>query len=126
MNLTSRAVDGVPARRFTLLSSIISLRLSVAARRIAILACFGLFATAGVLFAVVALAMLLAWGLTGLDASTAGVLIGVYALAGRIEFPVGAGYVVPTQLVLVPMLLILPPAAVPAAVGLGMVVGNAV
>ena len=83
-------------------------------------------ATAGVLFIVVALALLLAWGLAGLDASTAAVLIGVYALAGRVEFPLGAGYVVPTQLVLVPMLLILPPAAVPVAVGLGMVIGNAV
>lgn len=83
-------------------------------------------ATAGVLFVVVALALLLAWGLAGLNASTAALLIGVYALAGRVEFPVGAGYVVPTQLVLVPMLLILPPAAVPIAVGLGMVIGNAV
>ncbi|MBV9605615.1 MAG: diguanylate cyclase [Solirubrobacterales bacterium] len=32
----------------------------------------------------------------------------------------------PTQLVLVPMLLVLPPAAVPAAVGVGMALGNAV
>jgi diguanylate cyclase (GGDEF)-like protein len=53
-------------------------------------------------------------------------LIAVYALVGRIEFPVGAGYVVPTQLILVPMLLVLPPAAVPAAVGSGMALGNAV
>ena len=50
----------------------------------------------------------------------------MYALVARIEFPVGAGYVVPTQLVLVPMLLVLPPAAVPAAVGLGMAIGNTV
>ena len=56
----------------------------------------------------------------------AALLIGVYALVGRIEFPVGAGYVVPTQLILVPMLLMLPPAVVPAAVGAGMVSGNAV
>ena len=40
----------------------------------------------------------------------AALLIAVYALVARIEFPVGAGYVVPTQLVLVPMLLMLPPA----------------
>ena len=33
------------------------------------------------------------------------------------SFPVGAGYVVPTQLILVPMLLVLPPAAVPARGG---------
>jgi diguanylate cyclase (GGDEF)-like protein len=50
----------------------------------------------------------------------------VYALVCRIEFPLGAGYVVPTQLILVPMLMLLPPAVVPAAVGAGMVIGNAV
>ena len=43
----------------------------------------------------------------------AALLIAVYAVVGRIEFPVGAGYVVPTQLILVPMLLMLPPAVVP-------------
>lgn len=48
MNLTSRAVAGVPARRFTLLSLIISPRLRAVALRIAILSCFGLFATTGV------------------------------------------------------------------------------
>jgi diguanylate cyclase (GGDEF)-like protein len=83
-------------------------------------------AAASLLFIAVALALPLAWGLAGLDASIAVVLIGVYALASRIEFPVGAGYVVPTELVLVPMLLTLPPAAVPVAVGLGMVIGNTV
>ena len=89
-------------------------------------------AIAAALFAAVAGALLLTAGihprpgevapLTG----TAALLIAVYALAARIEFPVGAGFVVPTQLVLVPMLLVLPPAAVPAAVGIGMALGNAV
>ena len=83
-------------------------------------------ATAGALFVAVALTLLLARGLTGLDVSIAALLIAVYALSSRIEFPVGAGYVVPTMLVLVPMLMILPPAAVPFAVGLGMVIGNTV
>jgi diguanylate cyclase (GGDEF)-like protein len=50
----------------------------------------------------------------------------VYAVVGRIEFPVGAGHVVPTQLILVPMLLLLPPAVVPVAVSLGLVGGSAV
>jgi diguanylate cyclase (GGDEF)-like protein len=84
---------------------------------------------AAALFVAVAAAMLFAWGAVhargGALAGTAALLIGVYALVARIEFPVGAGYVVPTQLVLVPMLLVLPPAAVPAAVGFGMALGNA-
>jgi diguanylate cyclase (GGDEF)-like protein len=83
-------------------------------------------AVAGGLFAAVAGLLLLAGGLSGLRPPLAVLLIAVYALIGRIEFPVGAGYVVPTQLILVPMLVLLPPAAVPVAVGCGMVVGNAV
>ena len=38
-------------------------------------------------------------------------------LAARIEFSIGAGYAVPTQLVLVPMLLLLPTPLVPLLVG---------
>ncbi len=90
-------------------------------------------AVAAAMFAAVAVALVLAHGgirphagQVGLLTGTGALLIAVYALVARIEFPVGAGYVVPTQLVLVPMLLVLPPAAVPAAVGLGMVLGNAV
>jgi diguanylate cyclase (GGDEF)-like protein len=90
-------------------------------------------AVAAALFVAVAGALLLAAGgphprvdEAAPFAATAALLIAVYALVARIEFPVGAGYVVPTQLVLVPMLLVLPPAAVPAAVGFGMVLGNAV
>ncbi len=84
-------------------------------------------ATAGALFVAVASAVLvLGGGLPGVRLSTAILLIAIYALVGRIEFPVGAGYVVPTQLILVPMLLILPPAAVPLAVGAGMLLGNTV
>ena len=86
-------------------------------------------ATAAALFATVAGGLLLATGavqqgraITG----TSALLIAVYALVARIEFPVGADYVVPTQLMLVPMLLILPPATVPVAVGAGMALGNAV
>jgi hypothetical protein len=50
MNLKSRAVDGAPARRFNV-SSVIRPRLRVAARRIAILTCSGVFATTGVALA---------------------------------------------------------------------------
>lgn len=38
------------------------------------------------------------------------------ALLGRLEFEVGAGYTVPTQLIFIPMLFVLPPAIVPLAV----------
>ena len=48
------------------------------------------------------------------DALLAVVLVGLYALASRlVKFPIGAGYVVPSYLVLVPMLLLLPPGIVP-------------
>ena len=49
--------------------------------------------------------------------------VALYALTSRIEFDVGAGYVLPIQLVLVPMLFVLPPGWVPllvaASVNLG-------
>jgi diguanylate cyclase (GGDEF)-like protein len=50
----------------------------------------------------------------GLDAGLAVLLVGLYALvAGTIAFPIGAGYLVPTWVILVPMLLLLPPGTVP-------------
>ena len=42
-----------------------------------------------------------------------------YALACRVRFHVGAGYMTPLQLILVPMLFVLPEAAVPALVATG-------
>lgn len=81
---------------------------------------------AAILF-LAAAGVLLPWfGLPGLRPGLAVLLVALYAVAARIEFPVGAGYVVPTQLVLVPMLMLLPPACVPIAVGVGLVSGNAV
>src|SRR6188768_3845821 len=47
-----------------------------------------------------------------------------YACAARVEFEVNAGAAVPTQLVFVPMLLVLPPAFVPLAVAAGLVLSN--
>ena len=44
---------------------------------------------------------------------------------GTIKFPIGAGYVVPSYLVLVPMLLLLPPLAVPLLAAIGLVLGSA-
>jgi HD-GYP domain-containing protein (c-di-GMP phosphodiesterase class II) len=48
----------------------------------------------------------------------------LYAVTSRIEFDVGAGYGVPTQLVLVPMLYAMPPGWVPLLVATGFVVGK--
>jgi putative nucleotidyltransferase with HDIG domain len=50
--------------------------------------------------------------------------LAAYLIAERIEFSTGAGYAVPTQLVLVPMLLLLPTPLVPLLVGALMVVSD--
>ena len=52
-------------------------------------------------------------------------LVGVYALVSKVEFEVGPGSAVPTELVLVPMLLVLPPGIVPFAVATGLLVAGA-
>ena len=51
-------------------------------------------------------------------------LLGLYALASRVEFEVGAGSGVATELVLVPMLFLLPAASVPLAVLGGLALGE--
>jgi HD-GYP domain-containing protein (c-di-GMP phosphodiesterase class II) len=51
-------------------------------------------------------------------------LIAVYALAFRLHFEIGTGSAVPTQLVLVPMLFVLPTGIVPIAVASGVIVGS--
>ena len=51
-------------------------------------------------------------------------LVALYALTSRIiKFPLGAGYVVPSYLVLVPMLLLLPPRLVPLLAASGLLIG---
>jgi putative nucleotidyltransferase with HDIG domain len=52
------------------------------------------------------------------------VLIAAYVLAGRVQFEVGTGVVVPTQLVLVPMLFVLPPAWAPISVAVALVIDH--
>jgi HD-GYP domain-containing protein (c-di-GMP phosphodiesterase class II) len=47
-----------------------------------------------------------------------------YALASRIDFEIGTGYAVPTQLVLVPMLVLLPVPYVPLCVLAGLLLGG--
>jgi HD-GYP domain-containing protein (c-di-GMP phosphodiesterase class II) len=46
-------------------------------------------------------------------------LVVAYALAARVEFEVGSGFAVPTQVVFVPMLFLLPVAIVPLCVAVG-------
>jgi putative nucleotidyltransferase with HDIG domain len=48
-------------------------------------------------------------------------LLGTYALIAQIRFPIGYGFTVPTQLVFVPMLFLLPVGAVPLVVAAAMV-----
>jgi HD-GYP domain-containing protein (c-di-GMP phosphodiesterase class II) len=52
-------------------------------------------------------------------------LVGAYALASRVEFEVRTGLTLPTQLVLVPMLFLLPLATVPLFVAAGLLLGRA-
>ena len=52
------------------------------------------------------------------------VLVVAYAVSSRVHFEKGAGYTVPTQLVFVPMLVLLPPALVPPAVAVAISLGN--
>ena len=51
-------------------------------------------------------------------------LVLLYAVASRIEFEIGSGSALPTQLVFVPMLFELPAELVPAAVAIGLVAGG--
>jgi HD-GYP domain-containing protein (c-di-GMP phosphodiesterase class II) len=53
------------------------------------------------------------------------VFVALYALVSRVEFEVGTGYAVPTQLVFVPMLFALPLGLVPLAVTAGLLLGAA-
>ncbi|MDP9492280.1 MAG: HD-GYP domain-containing protein [Actinomycetota bacterium] len=51
-------------------------------------------------------------------------LVAVYALAFRLDFEIGTGSAVPTQLVLVPMLFVLPTGMVPIAVASGVLLSS--
>jgi diguanylate cyclase (GGDEF)-like protein len=78
-------------------------------------------AAAACAFAAVALGMaLLIPHARPFDPLLALALIASFALASGVRLHLGAGYAMPTQLVLVPMLFLLPPATVPACVGLAL------
>jgi HD-GYP domain-containing protein (c-di-GMP phosphodiesterase class II) len=79
-----------------------------------------------VAFLVVATAMaLLMDSPRSLDPATLAILIGVYVVCSRAKFDIADGYTVPTQLVLVPMLFLLPTEVVPLAVACGDLLGRA-
>ena len=79
----------------------------------------------GFLAAALAMAALLRWQ-EPFRPATAALLVLMLALASRIEFEVGTGSAVPTQAVLVPMLLLLPPPVVPLCVAGGYALGGLV
>jgi HD-GYP domain-containing protein (c-di-GMP phosphodiesterase class II) len=58
------------------------------------------------------------------DPVLAAALLCTYALMARVRFPIGYGFTVPTQLVFVPMLFLLPVGAVPLVVAGAMVLRN--
>ena len=59
-----------------------------------------------------------------LSVGTAAALVVAYAIASRVRFSDGAGYTVPTELVFVPMLFLLPTPLVPLFVAAGTLLGN--
>src|SRR4051794_33141062 len=73
------------------------------------------------LFAVTAIALPAAWPRPWPDVPTAILLVATYSLVARVRFQVGPGLVRPTELVLVPMLFLLPPPLVPGLVAAGSV-----
>lgn len=82
-----------------------------------------LIAAVGFIVAAGATSLLVPWP-RELDVPLAAALVAAYALASRVRFWVGAGSTVPTQLVLVPMLFVLPTPLVPALVALGQFFGD--
>jgi putative nucleotidyltransferase with HDIG domain len=58
------------------------------------------------------------------SAETVALLLIAYAVAFHLDFEVGSGSAVPTQLILVPMLFVLPTGMVPLAVAAGILLGS--
>ena len=78
-------------------------------------------------YTVAATAMLIGFGvgLSDIRLPVAAFFILAYTIVSRVEFEIGTGAAVPTEIVLVPMLFALPPAAVPVAVALAYMAGAA-
>jgi HD-GYP domain-containing protein (c-di-GMP phosphodiesterase class II) len=76
-------------------------------------------------FLAVALAMaLLMSSPRGLHGPTLAILIGTYVVCSRAKFDIADGYTVPTELVLVPMLFLLPTPVVPLVVSFAYLLGR--
>jgi len=58
------------------------------------------------------------------DPMLAAALVGTYAVMARVRFPIGHGFTIPTELVLVPMLFLVPVGEVPLLVAAGMLLGS--
>jgi putative nucleotidyltransferase with HDIG domain len=87
-----------------------------------------LLANAGLTIAFVTAALalaVLAEPARELSAPLAGLLMLAFAVLSRIEFTSGAGFAVPTQLLFVPMLLLLPTPVVPLVVAAALVLSSA-
>ncbi len=80
-------------------------------------------AAAGFVACAAAMALLLSAD-RSLSLPLAALLVAAHVVAARIKFEVGAGFTVPTQLVLVPMLFLLPTPLVPLFVALGNLLGD--
>jgi HD-GYP domain-containing protein (c-di-GMP phosphodiesterase class II) len=82
-------------------------------------------AVAALAFLIVAVAMaLLLPSPRGLDPTALAVLVGAYVVCSRAKFDIADGYTVPTELVLVPMLFLLPTPLVPLVVCLSDFLGR--
>jgi putative nucleotidyltransferase with HDIG domain len=81
-------------------------------------------ACGALLLAAVAALALLAPSDRAIEPLTALGLVAVFAVAQQVQFEVGIGYTVPTQLVLMPMLILAPPALVPLLVAAGLLAGR--
>jgi putative nucleotidyltransferase with HDIG domain len=80
---------------------------------------------AGLAFLVVAVAMAIGLDATrSLQPATLAILVVAYALTCRAKFDIADGYTAPTELVLVPMLFLLPTPDVPLVVCLGAALGR--
>jgi putative nucleotidyltransferase with HDIG domain len=78
----------------------------------------------GVLLVAAVAGMAAAFGVGHLALGPALALTAAYVVACRVRFDIGAGYVDPSQLILVPMLFLIPPVLVPIFVLLGLAVSR--
>jgi HD-GYP domain-containing protein (c-di-GMP phosphodiesterase class II) len=86
--------------------------------------CASLVLAAGFLAAAVAMAVVVSTD-RPVSPSTIALLVLAYAITSRVEFEVGTGSALPTELILVPMLFLAPIGAVPLLVALGLLLGRA-